>query len=121
MAALLLALTPLWTVIVALYKWPARLRRTNRRLLRGHEDGGDVEMVQVVGPDDDDAGPADLNAAPGASQDGLQPPIGHHQRTYSASSVSDMAPLIEDNIPRSDLRFRRGPWDRDYDSGSDSD
>jgi hypothetical protein len=119
MAALLLALTPLWTVIVALYKWPALLRRRNRQFL--HESAGDMEMASV--PDPDDAvGEAAVRLASETSQDSLQPPLGQHGRSLSGLSVSDTAPLIEVNIPaRSDLRFRGGPWDRDYDSGSDTD
>jgi hypothetical protein len=105
MAALLLALTPLWSLCVALYKYPALLKRKKRS--RRHQQDEAMEL-------------RDRSAAPDQSPDGLHPPLGQHGRSLSNSSVvSDTAPLIGEDVIRHDnVRFR-GPWERDYDSESD--
>jgi hypothetical protein len=124
MAALLLALAPLWSLATALYKYPGLLRRKNRRIRRQMEEdrrrATEVEMDNMQHTDEV-VGGAITRIASEASGEGLQPPtVVRHSRSDSNTSINDTVPLIEDIIPRQNLRLR-GPWDPRYDSEEDSD
>jgi hypothetical protein len=130
-AALLLALVPLWSLTVALYKYPAQIRQ-KRRIKRKqaeldhqreHADRGRRPTLDSNNYFDDAThGPSQHNDPYMNIRDTLQPPMtSAHARTPSdASVVSATAPLIPDNIPRMGDTWRRISWNNS-DSDSDSD
>jgi hypothetical protein len=131
-AALLLALVPLWSLTVALYKYPFKIqqRRRNRRreaqleYERQHANRGRRPTLDsnLTYPNDSISAPTHYMDPDAGVRDTLRPPMmGAHGRSPSDSSiVSDTAPLIADNIPRMDNTWRRTPWSYS-DSDSDSD
>jgi hypothetical protein len=93
MAALLLTLAPVWSLVVALYKYPAIIGKKHKRLKK------DIEKVfQRQRRSSEQDGPRQLHRDDPSGSGLLGPPIppGLHSRSESASSaISDSgAPLL---------------------------
>lgn len=132
-AALLLALVPLWSLTIALYKYPAQIRQKRRIKRKQAELDHQREHADRGRRPTSDSNDYFDDATHGLSQhndpdmnirDTLRPPMtsAHGRSPSDTSVVSATAPLIPDNIPRMEDTWRRTSWSNsDSDSDSDSD